>query len=134
MVSKRGKDLREALQGVLDLYDIKVDHIEDENGNIDHDELIEKTQDRIDELNEKSEEIFKRIGMDKEQLEVYVSDPSNFTKEQWEALEKVKEACENYKKEAKALLEETQFEKKTPPERRKKIPRREGKRKYWIPL
>jgi|ERR1700722_6331751 len=139
MAKKSEEDIREALDSVLKLYDIKLEQTEENErgksqGKGDYSEMVGKTQAKLDDLNEKAEEIVRRTGMTREQLEVYASNPNNFTKEQWEALQKVKEACDKYKREARASIGDEQFEQKIEQHQRKKQPQRFAKKKQWIPL
>ncbi len=133
------KEVRCALQEVLDLYDIKLDEpateIQEEERFGDYSEIISKTQDQLDDLSEKAEEIYQRIGMNKEELESYASNPNNFTKEQWEALERVRAACETYKRAAiTQVTGPPSAEKKPSPKRKRKEKQRFAKKKNWIPL
>ena len=68
MASKSEEQIRLALEEVLKLYDIKLENPPKENEPNDYSEIIGKTQARLDDLNEKAEEIFKRTGMTREQL------------------------------------------------------------------
>lgn len=140
-VMTNGEDeIREALGEVLSLYDIKTDEVlEGETPKIekeeDYSDLIDKTQEKLDELNEKAEEIYERTGMNREQLESYASNPNNFNPEQWEALQKVREACENYKMRAQGRLQNFQYEERVEKRTKKqKQPHRFAKKKHWIPL
>ena len=134
MASKSEQDIQIALESVLKLYDIKLEQQPQENAPNDYSEIISKTQNRIDDLNEKAEEIFQRTGMTREQLDAYSANPNNFTQEQWEALQKVKEACEKYKREARSKIQDPQFEQKVQTVQRQKQPQRFAKKKNWIPL
>ncbi|MCC5832168.1 MAG: hypothetical protein JJU12_03900 [Chlamydiales bacterium] len=138
-MSESEEEVRKALEDVLTMYDIKLEEEPESEEDAkqerfgDYSEIINKTQKRLDELNEKAEEIYQRTGMNREQLEAYASNPNNFSKEQWEALQKVKDACEKYKREARARIGEEQFEKRAE-KPRKKQPGRFAKKKHWIPL
>jgi len=134
MASTSEEDIRLALEEVLKLYDIKLELPVQENAPNDYSEIISKTQTRLDDLNEKAEEIFNRTGMSREQLDAYAANPNNFTKEQWESLQKVKEACEKYKQEARGKIQDPQFEQKAQTIQRQKQPQRFAKKKHWIPL
>ncbi len=133
------EEVQKALEEVLGLYDIKLEAAPDDEQTSkeerygDYSEIINKTQERLDDLNEKAEDIYKRTGMTQEQLEAYAANPNNFSKEQWEALQKVKEACEKYKREAQSRIGEELFEEKVET-KRKKQPQRFAKKKHWIPL
>lgn len=142
MAGNTEEEIREALREVLSLYDIDLEEEMDKAAKNekkeepvgDYGELISKTQQKLDDLNEKAEEIYKRTGMTREQLEVYAANPSNFTREQWEALQKVKEACEKYKRESRARLGGDEFDKRIEKAPKKKQTQRFAKKKHWIPL
>ncbi len=135
MTSRSEEEIRLALEEVLKVYDIKLEQTPPQpNEPNDYSEVIGKTQARIDDLNEKAEEIFKRTGMTREQLDAYAANPNNFSKEQWEALQKVREACEKYKREARSKIRDPQFEQKVETTQREKQPHRFAKKKHWIPL
>lgn len=129
------EELSSAIEDVLAMYDIKLDKQKEEFNHVaeDYSEVISKTQKRLDDLNERAEEIFKRTGMTREQLEKYATNPKNFTKEQWESLQKVKEACEEYKKAAFERVGCDESGEKVKKEK-KKEPHRFAKKKNWIPL
>jgi hypothetical protein len=140
MARKSEEDIRAALEGVLQLYDIKLEEqpVETEEAKSqrrgDYSEIISKSQATLDELTEKAEEIYRRTGMTREQLEAYASNPNNFSKEQWEALQRVREACERYKRDVQGRIGDEQFEQKVEAQQRKKQPMRFAKKKHWIPL
>ena len=99
------EELQEALGEVLKIYNIKLDESSKEGAkSTDFSEIINKTQSQIDDLSERAEAIYERTGMTREQLEVYAANPNNFTKEQWDALQKVRIACDRYKQDALQLL------------------------------
>lgn len=136
MVSQGEEEVQQALEEILKLYDIKLEDLQGEEDEIrgDYSQIISKTQDKLDDLNEKAEEIFQNTGMTKEQLEAYSANPNNFTKEQWEALQKVKAACETYQNEALSRIHDPEFNEKSVAQKRKKQPQRFAKKKNWIPL
>lgn len=145
MSKKSEEEIKEALKEVLDLYGVD---LEEELSKIsekkpkeerlheagDYGELISKTQRQLDDLNERAEEIVKSTGMTREQLETYASNPNNFTREQWEALQKVREACDRHKREARTRLGEEDFDKRIEKGAKKKQTQRFAKKKHWIPL
>lgn len=142
VAGKTEDEIREALREVLAQYGVTLEdelgkstHIENnEEISSDYGEIVSKTQQKLDDLNEQAEEIFKRTGMTREQLEAYAANSANFTPEQWESLQKVKEACERYKHEARARIGEDELEKRVERKLRKKQPHRFAKKKNWIPL
>jgi len=139
-MAKSEDEIRSALEDVLRLYDIELDELPAESEEAkdqrkgDYSEIVGKTQAKLDDLTEKAEEIYRRTGMTREQLETYAANPNNFSREQWEALQKVKEACERYKQEAIGRIGDQQFEQKIETQQRKKQPQRFAKKKHWIPL
>lgn len=138
-MSDSEEEIRKALEEVLSMYDIELEEepVSEEEAKAerygDYAEIISKTQQRLDELNEQAEEIYKRTGMNREELEAYAANPNNFSKEQWEALQKVKEACDKYTQEAREKIGEEHFE-ETEKKKRKKRTKGRGKKKNWIPL
>lgn len=134
-MSSGADDIRKALDEILDMYNIKLEN-EQKNKDVtgDYSEIIQQTQDKLDDLNEQAEAIFKKTGMTREQLESYANNPNNFTKDQWAALQKVRDACEKYKKEsfARAGLEIEESKKKA--KAAQKQTKKFGKKKNWIPL
>ncbi|MEZ5315238.1 MAG: hypothetical protein R3E91_03385 [Chlamydiales bacterium] len=138
-MSDSEEEVREALEEVLAMYGIHLDiqPPSDEEAREerlgDYSEIISKTQQRLDDLNEKAEEIYKRTGMNREQLESYAANPHNFTPEEWQALQKVKAACQKYKRAAQSIIGDEQF-KENLVKKRKKQPNRFAKKKHWIPL
>jgi predicted ribosome quality control (RQC) complex YloA/Tae2 family protein len=133
MASQGEEDIRKALGEVLKMYDITLDSQPEEATSHDYSEIIGKSQARLDDLNEKAEEIFKRTGMTRDQLETYAENPNNFTPEQWESLQKVKGACDKYAREARSKIIDPQFE-KAQTQKRQKQTQRFAKKKHWIPL
>lgn len=139
MAKSTVEDLRSALSEVLKIYNIKLEEPRAPEGEVaenDFSEIVGKTQSKLDDLSEKAEEIYKRTGMTREQLEVYAANPNNFTTEQWEALQKVKAACERYKQEVRGRMTaaDPQYEEKVVKQKRQKQLHRFAKKKHWIPL
>lgn len=138
-MSSNEEDIRKALNEILVTYgvDIKAEEQTEEEKRVadeDYSDIIGKTQHKMDELNQKAEEIYKKTGMTREQLDNYASNPNNFSKEQWEALQKVKSSCEKYKQEAREQIGVERLEQKTEGKVRKKQLGRFAKKKHWIPL
>jgi hypothetical protein len=130
--------LKKALEDVLKQFNIQLEPArESEAGSKstqqnDYSEIISKTQEKLDELNEKAEEMLKRTGMTREQLEAYASNPNNFTKDQWDALYRLRETTEQFKRQAQGITKgEGDAE---APRTEKKQKHRFGKKKNWIPL
>lgn len=140
MEKDTGSDkMKKALEEVLKQFDITLEPqevSEDEKKTErygDYSEIISKTQAKLDELNEKGEELLKRTGMTREQLEAFASNPANFNQEQWEALQKLKEATEEFKRQSFSIAGKEE-EGRPVEKKQKKQPHRFGKKKHWIPL
>lgn len=131
------EELSEALTDFLKLFNVKVDFSKEaktpskEEKLTNYNEILEKTQKKLDELNLQNAEILKKSGMTREQLEKYGSNPQNFTPEQWKALQRVKEVTEKYKQQAKEFMGVEHLKKKTKEEKRQEI-QRFGKKKRWL--
>lgn len=138
MSQSANDNISDALKEFLSLFDIKLDSPKESErssaeiyGN--YSEIVSQTQAKLDEFNQKGEEILKQTSMTREQIEVYASNPNNFTAEQWEALKKLKEATDNLRKRTYRVVGEDNL-KKTVEKERKKQHHRFGKKKNWISL
>lgn len=131
--------MRAAFEEVLRQFNVTLEPIEEEESDKkidrygDYSEIISKTQHKLDELNEKGEELLKRTGMTREDLEIYATNPANFTPEQWEALQNLRSSTEEFKRQTYALVGKEK-EVKTIERKQKKQQHRFGKKKHWIPL
>lgn len=100
--------------------------------------LSDKTQKKIQDLNHRSEELLKKTGMSREALESYVSNPNNFTTEQWTALEKIREASIEIRKATYEELvrkkELHRLNEKKQPGKERRVRQPFGKKKNWISL
>ena len=137
MVSQSEKELVSALKQIMKMYDIELDEdilIQDDGEEIaDYSEVISKTQEKIDELTQRAEEIYKRTGMTREELMQYASNPNNFTKAEWESLEQVRRACDQMKNQTSQLLEAPQQEMmRHKPKKGKKQGKKFAKKKNWL--
>lgn len=131
--------MRQAFEEVLKQFDITLDMSlanEDEEkieryGN--YSDIVSKTQEKLDEMHEKGEEMLAKTGMTRDQLDTFASNPNNFNPEQWEALQKLKQATEDFKRQVRSIGGESTVAKSV--ERKpKKQQHRFGKKKDWIPL
>jgi hypothetical protein len=103
-------------------------------------EVLEALQDNIEMLKEK-EQVFKgHTNADTSQVQSYVSNPSNFSKAQWEAIQKTKEDFHKYERNVDIALESGEIrqvaidERKENKKKRKKKSKRFKKRKNWIEM
>ncbi|MCB1180737.1 MAG: hypothetical protein KDK55_01770 [Chlamydiia bacterium] len=136
------KRLRSAMEELLAIHGVELseDELPEEEQKAlrlgDYSAIAEKTQEKLDELNEKAEILYKKLGMTPEDVAAYSSNPDNFTPEQWEALRKVKEEADNYKKSALETMGDKtvkQIQEASPTKKKKKGIHRFGKKKNWIP-
>lgn len=103
-MNDKAEDLKKNLFDALKTFGIDLDDkVKGKKGSLDEEysdysEMNSKTRRKIDELNENGEKLLEKTGMTREALEAYGSNPNNFTKEQWEALQKIKQMTEEYKK------------------------------------
>ena len=130
MIRESEQEVKEALEEVLALQGIHLEEKESE----DYSEILSKTQDKLDELNEKAELLLKKTGMSRDEMEIYAANPANFTPEEWNALQKVKEACEKYKRDTSRVISQHVGETSSTEPLRKKQERRFDRKKNWIPL
>lgn len=137
MAEGNQEKLKEALTEFLELFEIKLNLPEEEQGesaiNGQYGEIVKATQDKLDDFNVKAEEVLQKTGMTREELDVYANNPDNFTHEQWEALKKLQEATEELKRRTYKVVGEDNLKKSIEKERGKQA-HRFGKKKDWIPL
>ncbi len=133
----------DSIKQILSIYKIDFDPSFESalssDSELDYQLLIEKTQEKIQELNERSQEILKKTGMTREQMETFAHNPDNFSPEEWMALEKIRASCNEYKKETEALIDsladslgESESQQAHPPVHKAKT--KKNKKKNWIPL
>lgn len=70
-----------------------------QKGEMDMEEIIRKVQTDLEKLNITANSIYEQTGMSKEAILEHMQDPENFSKEEWELLEKVRHETEVCKKE-----------------------------------
>ena len=137
MVSESEKELVSALQQIMQMYGIDLDEqmiVTGETGDefVDYAEVLSKTQEKIDELSQQAEEIYKKTGMTREELLAYADNPQNFSKAEWDSLEQVKEACEAMKKETAQLLKPQEALLNQKPKKGKSQRSRFVKKRNWL--
>ncbi|SPN73858.1 hypothetical protein C10C_0712 [Chlamydia serpentis] len=142
MNSKSAQKIIDSIKQILTIYNIDFDSSfgsslsSDSDG--DYEYLIAKTQEKIQELDKRAQEILTQTGMSREQMEVFANNPDNFSSEEWLALEKVRSSCDEYRKETEKLINEiTQDlhpEKDSKRLKQKSSVSKKNKKKNWIPL
>ncbi|BAE81775.1 hypothetical protein CF1003 [Chlamydia felis Fe/C-56] len=144
MNSNSAKKIIDSIKQILTLYNIDFDPSFDSalssDTEVDYEYLMEKTQEKIQELDRRSQEILQQTGMTKEQMEVFANNPDNFSPEEWLALESIRSSCDEYKKETEALINEVTKDlgEETPApvssKKTKTTSTKKNKKKNWIPL
>lgn len=144
MNNKPAQKIIDSIKQILSIYKIDFDpsfgSMLDNSTDMDYQYLIEKTQEKIQELDERSKEILKKTGMTREQMEVFAHNPDNFSPEEWIALENIRASCNEYKKETEALIHELSEDLGVPTSsvsvsKATATPKgKKNKKKNWIPL
>ncbi|MEF9496806.1 hypothetical protein [Chlamydia sp. 04-14] len=144
MNSNSAQKIIDSIKQILTLYNIDFDpsfgSALSSDSEVDYEYLMEKTQEKIQELDKRSQEILQQTGMTKEQMEVFANNPDNFSPEEWLALENIRSSCNEYKKETEALINEVTKdlggESATPTSNKKTktTSSKKNKKKNWIPL
>ncbi|MEF9519556.1 hypothetical protein SBV45_01495 [Chlamydia crocodili] len=144
MNSNSAQKIIDSIKQILTLYNIDFDpsfgSALSSDSEVDYEYLMEKTQEKIQELDKRSQEILQQTGMTKEQMEVFANNPDNFSPEEWLALENIRSSCSEYKKETEALINEVTKdlggEIATPDSNKKTktTSSKKNKKKNWIPL
>ncbi|AFS24121.1 hypothetical protein B601_0003 [Chlamydia psittaci WS/RT/E30] len=110
MNSNSAQKIIDSIKQILALYNIDFDPsfgaALSSDSEVDYEYLMEKTQEKIQELDKRSQEILQQTGMTREQMEVFANNPDNFSPEEWLALENIRSSCNEYKKETEALINE----------------------------
>lgn len=60
--------------------------------------VLERTQEMIDQLNQKANMICEKLNMTRDELSAFVANPDNFNKEDWEAIQRMQEHVEQFHK------------------------------------
>lgn len=141
-MSNYSEELKKELAEALRTFDIDISNdLTEKRENLeedqrDYEEMSILTRKKIDDLTEKGEQVVRDSGMSREALEAFGNNPNNFTSEQWEALQKIKEVTAEYKKMNLEGMS-SQFQESiegTVEKDKKKQKGRFAKKKDWIPL
>ncbi|MFT4553664.1 MAG: hypothetical protein ACI9S8_002305 [Chlamydiales bacterium] len=103
-------------------------------------EVIDALQKNMELLRTKETHAMGDRNVDANEVYGFVENPSNFSKEQWGAIEKTKQAIRDYEREVDIALESGQIQqvvvdgKKAMRSRRRQRMKRFTKRKKWIPM
>ncbi|MBQ8498870.1 hypothetical protein [Chlamydia sp.] len=144
MKNNSAQKIIDSIKQILSIYKIDFDPsfgaALTNDSDLDYQMLIEKTQEKIQELDKRSQEILQQTGMTREQMEVFANNPDNFSPEEWLALETIRSSCDEYKKETEELIKEvtsgieTSEKVSESPKKAKPLSSKKSKKKNWIPL
>ncbi len=89
------------LQAIEKIRQLKEEIKEAKKNNVEISDLMEAVQREVTKIQEEADEIFDsgEAGLSSEELEVYLQNPSNFSKKDWELLETIKSETASCKKE-----------------------------------
>ena len=100
--------------------------------------MIASMQKDLDMLSKESDNIQKKTGLSKEGLQQYMSNPKNFSHEDWKQLEKAKAETQKFRTQIQELLGTagSHLNEVDPPKEHKKqkLKMLGMKKKNWIPM
>lgn len=99
-------------------------------GEVDISDVINSVKGDLEKLNTAAEEVYERTGMSKEEILNYVKDPDNFSKDEWEVLEKVKQETDSCKDEILKSINKESISDIVKQSKKKKTKK---KKKRWLP-
>ena len=102
-------DLKESFQEVLKLLK-EAPPASAEIQNMELEEVIERLEESLGTLGQQMEEIYKKTGMTKQQLEEYAANPDNFSPEEWKLLGEIRSELSHFQEEAEETLGATPLE------------------------
>ena len=86
MKNNSAQKIIDSIKQILSIYKIDFDPsfgaALTNDSDLDYQMLIEKTQEKIQELDKRSQEILQQTGMTREQMEVFANNPDNFSPEE----------------------------------------------------
>lgn len=131
--------LMDQMQEILDLYGIQIEKGKaNEVGEDDLVEVLSKTQDKIEDLNKQADQIAAGMGMSRDDLEAFANNPDNFSQEQWEVLQRVRQECDSFRDRTVKSLEQAGAEARGEPApeagKKKKQKKKFGKKKKWLQM
>lgn len=101
-------------------------------------DAVQEMQDTLDRLDGEVEAVTKRTGMSQEQLQQFVENPSNFSREEWDQLQRAKQVVEEFHTNMwKAFGKDPSVEQKKSEEMKAKKQKRRllgATKKNWIPM
>ena len=124
-------DMTQAFEEVLELLQ-QAQPVDPSLEGLDIDQVVERLEESLEQLNSQMEEVYKTTGMSKEELEQYATNPENFSKEEWQMLEQIRGQLSKFREEAEDVMAGVpeQLEGAGEGEEPKKGRRR--RRKHWL--
>lgn len=122
-------DMTNAFEEVLDLLQ-QAQPVDPSLEGLDIDQVVERLEESLEQLNSQMEEVYKTTGMSKEELEQYATNPDNFSKEEWQMLEQIRGQLSTFRDEAEEVMSGVPKQIDGEGEEPKKGRRR--RRKHWL--
>lgn len=96
-------DMTKAFEEVLDMLQTAQPTDPSLEG-LDIDQVVEKLEESLEQLNQQMEEVYKTTGLSKDELEAYATNPDNFSKEEWQMLEQVRGQLSQFREDAEDVM------------------------------
>ncbi len=96
-------DMTNAFEEVLELLQ-QAQPVDPSLEGLDIDQVVERLEESLEQLNSQMEEVYKTTGMSKEELEQYATNPDNFSKEEWQMLEQIRGQLSEFRREAEDAM------------------------------
>ncbi|MBJ7449221.1 MAG: hypothetical protein JHC93_02550 [Parachlamydiales bacterium] len=136
-VSKEMENVKKIINEVLEVTKASIGDTSDpskiQDMSLDEiDGLLSKVQGLIDKLNQQSDRLLQDMGMTKEQMSAFVENPGNFTKEQWELIQYMKNEAERFQKSVSQTFDQKTDQKNIDSNRSDQKNPRIGGKKNWM--
>ena len=122
-------DMTKAFEEVLELLQT-AQPVDPSLEGLDIDQVVERLEESLEQLNGQMEAVYKTTGMSKEELEKYATNPDNFSKEEWQMLEQIRGQLSKFREEAEDVMSGVPQQLEGEGEEPKKGRRR--RRKHWL--
>ena len=122
-------DMTKAFEEVLELLQT-AQPVDPSLEGLDIDQVVERLEESLEQLNDQMEAVYKTTGMSKEELEQYATNPDNFSKEEWQMLEQIRGQLSKFREEAEDVMAGVPQQLEGEGEEPKKGRRR--RRKHWL--
>lgn len=96
--------------------------------------LLNRTQEIIDKLNQKANEISAKMGLSREELSRLIEEPANFNSEEWQAMQTMRKQVDEFHKSLMQAIFQQKNENLIQTSRDEQKKQALKGRKNWIPL